>query len=84
MQKTIWDSEQPQVNYEVQYGCQTDAYHNIEHKTARAEQPSWSQPDMQQPAWTLPWHKRQESAWKTQGSSARGVKDPANTKYRKN
>lgn len=46
MQKTIWDSEQPQVNYEVQYGCQTDAYHNIEHKTARAEQPSWSQPDM--------------------------------------
>lgn len=85
-QKTLysWDTEQPQVKYEVQYGCQTDAYHSIEHKTARAEQPSWSQPDVLCPAWTLPWQKGWESPWKTQGSSARGARGLANTKYRKN
>lgn len=45
------------MKYEVQYGCQTDAYHSIEHKTARAEQAPWSQPDVLQPAQTLPWQK---------------------------
>lgn len=83
-QKTIWDTVQPQVKYEIQYGCQTDAHHITEHKTARAEQAPWSQPDVLHPAWTLPWQKGWESAWKTQGSSARAVRGLANTNYGKN